>query len=138
MTHLRRTTLCAFVVTAGLGLLGRVAIPPGFMPAPLAEGWPVTICPAASGALAAMTTSTTASHHGHHGTGEGDSRDGEEPTPHDQGSNCPLGLSLAAPSLLADCSLTHLTLEIGRIALPAITAAVQRTYGLVQSRAPPR
>lgn len=73
----------ALYALLALGLLGRVLVPTGFMPAPVAEGWPIKLCPAQAPAFS--SPSSEGHHTGHH-------EDDPEPAqPLDAGMLCPAG-----------------------------------------------
>jgi hypothetical protein len=106
------------------GLAARVLVPAGFMPAPLAEGWPVVPCPGQS--------------HGSHPAGE--TPDGHQGHRDDDSceSDCYQGLffALAAEVDAVDVVPQNLP-ELERIAVVHVASATAHAWDAPQPRGPP-
>ncbi len=93
----------AVLLAVGFGF--RALVPVGFMPAPIAHGWPVTACP--SWAMELSVSLETEGHHEHQGVASTSAS--EEPADDDRapsGEPCPLGQvsgeSIALAELVAN------------------------------------
>jgi hypothetical protein len=125
-----------------LALACRLLVPAGFMPAPLAEGGPLRLCPGGAAgalleALAAGDVASSAQHdtrHRHHGH---DNNGGKAPEQYDPWQYCPVGAVFASATLVGESSTTVLELEHFFAARTArILVSLART-GVYRARAPP-
>jgi hypothetical protein len=124
---------------AYLALACRLAIPAGFMPAPLADGGPLRLClgGAAGALLEALAAQSAASggqhdhHHGHDDTG------GASPAEHDPWEYCPVGAVFASAALVGESSIDVLELEHFYTARSTRVLVSSWRTGAYRARAPP-
>lgn len=143
MNTLKGFARYALFLLAGAGLVGRVFIPAGFMPAPVAEGWPVKLCPSVVGVSEGRHQSHAGDHDtGHHG-GEGhvaashhDARESDERNT--QHNPCPLGALFASAALVENGDSLFYAPELGSLARGAESPAFSSTPAVgFNPRGPP-
>jgi hypothetical protein len=132
--QLRRLLLRATALALGCNFI----VPPGYMPAALADGGPFAFCPSTPGPGLPADHSN---HHGHQSgqhSGQSDAPDGDsDPASPGAWDYCPLGVLSASCALTAEFSLA---LEFGKHVFndaPEPASLVQPLLLAFHSRAPP-
>ncbi|HEY7671413.1 MAG TPA: hypothetical protein VIC71_04280 [Gammaproteobacteria bacterium] len=126
---------------AYLALACRLAIPAGFMPAPLADGGPLRLCLGgpAGAFLEALATQAHASgeHHAQHHHHGHDDNNGGSPNQHDSWEYCPVGAVFASAALVGESSVVVLDLEHFFVDQPTRILVSSSRAGAYRARAPP-
>ncbi|MEQ8914853.1 MAG: hypothetical protein RIE03_21405 [Pseudomonadales bacterium] len=130
---LRRVGLGA---TLGAVVLLRVLVPAGYMPAALAGGWFLQLCPDGLPVAAMQALLGEAHHHHHHHAPDnGASAGGDAVAMPEQ---CQLGAGFAAAATVETLpQRAPIPARHGQVRLPDAAVAVRRTASSFQPRAPP-
>lgn len=118
----RRTLIC----TAYFALACRLAIPPGYMPASLEDGWPIKLCPAG------LPDGLLSAEKGDHAQHQDNGLD-EESAP----AYCPVGSLAELSALLGDVFSTLAASQVQLYTTRLLEPPTVSTYPRFRSRAPP-
>lgn len=124
---------------AGIALLTmvlRVLVPSGYMPAALAGGWYLSLCPHGMPNPAAVTALANSAHHGHHGAGH--QLDHHHDHVDHTFDHCELGSGLTLSATLATVTGFELPQPARLLDIPERPAPPRQLFPRAyDSRAPP-